>query len=128
MNAEQQERLNGWTAEVLAASACVSNTLGAGFLEKVYENALAVEFRARKVRFSQQAELLVRYRDEIVGQYFPDFLVEGSVIVEVKALPTLTSIHHAQCLNYLRASGIHVGLLLNFGAPRVQVRRLVHGF
>ncbi|EQD74902.1 hypothetical protein B1A_04246, partial [mine drainage metagenome] len=89
--------------------------------------ALAVELKRAGIAFQRQQSLLVRYRGETVGDYVCDFAVGGKLIVEVKALRALTSEHEAQVLNYLKASGMHVGLLLNFGSPRLGIRRVVLG-
>jgi GxxExxY protein len=102
--------------------------MGAGFLEKVYENAMAVELRHSGLMFAQQPSFLVRYRKEVVGEYIPDFVVADSIVVEIKALDALSRIHQAQCMNYLRSTGISVGLLLNFGTPRLEIKRLVWRF
>ncbi|NQT88767.1 GxxExxY protein, partial [bacterium] len=93
----------------------VSNTLGVGFLEKVYENALAHELRKAGLGVEQQARTLVKYDDVVVGEYFADLVVSGSTIVEIKAVRTLDDVHKAQCLNYLKATGLRVCLLVNFG-------------
>jgi GxxExxY protein len=106
----------------------VANTLGSGFLEKVYENALAHELRKARLVVSQQSVITVLYDGVIVGDYMADLLVEGSVIVELKAVRCLDDIHSAQCLNYLKATGIRICLLMNFGCPRIQIKRLVHNF
>ncbi len=116
------------TTRILSAAYRVSNALGSGFLEKAYENALALELRALGVPFEQQRALHVRYRSEIVGEYIPDLLVAERVIVEIKALDALNRIHEAQCINYLRASGMTRALLLNFGRPRLEVKRLVWNY
>lgn len=113
------------TEKILAASFQVHNTLGAGFLEKVYENALALELRARGIAYEQQKPIAVRYRETVVGDYSADLIVEAKVIVELKASTALDHVHEAQVLNYLRATGLRVGLLLNFGRPRLEYRRLV---
>ncbi|ACL72064.1 GxxExxY protein [Thioalkalivibrio sulfidiphilus] len=105
----------------------VSNTLGAGFLENVYENALAVEFARAGMDFDRQAVLPVSYKGELIGQYVADFVVEQRLIVEIKALSRLVLEHEAQVMNYLKATGLTVGLLLNFGTPRLGVRRIVWG-
>ncbi|MEW6648467.1 MAG: GxxExxY protein [Pseudomonadota bacterium] len=105
----------------------VSNTLGAGFLENVYENALAVEFTRAGISFDRQHGLSVSYKGEFIGQYVADFLVEKCLIVEIKALSRLVAEHEAQVMNYLKATGLSVGLLLNFGTPRLGVRRIVWG-
>lgn len=112
---------------VIGCAFAVSNGLGAGFLELVYQNALAVEFIRRAVAFESQKSLSVAYRGSVVGEYVADFVVEQSLIVEIKALKGLHPQHEAQLMNYLKASGISAGLLLNFGAPRLDVRRIVVG-
>jgi GxxExxY protein len=96
--------------------------LGPGFLEKVYENALALELRKAGIRVEQQARITVYYAGAIVGEYYADLLVENVVLVELKAVEHLGPAEEAQLLNYLRATPIEVGLLLNFG-PRPECRR-----
>ena len=113
------------TEGIIGAAYHVANALGAGFLEKVYENALAIELRKRGHAVEQQRSLAVRYEAEIVGVYQADLVVDGHVIVEVKAVVRLDHSHRAQCLNYLRATGMTTGLVVNFGNPRVEVRRVV---
>ena len=125
MNAVERENCDRLSSLVVAGAYRVSNALGAGFLEKVYENAMAFELRAAGLQIEQQAPVHVRYRQEIVGEYIPDLLVERSVIVEIKAIDSLHSIHRAQCMNYLRATGLNVALLLNFGRPRIELKRIV---
>ena len=129
MNADVScESLNELTRAVIGAGHTVSNALGSGFLEKVYENALAMELRWAGLRVTQQKAVDVRYKTEIVGQYVADLLVNERLIVELKALPRVQEFHRAQCLNYLRATGLRVGLLLNFGRPRLEVHRIVCNF
>jgi len=106
----------------------VSNILGTGFLEKVYENALAVELGQVGVQVAQQHRIEVRYKDVLVGDFVADLLVEGCVIVEIKAIRLLDDIHTAQCVNYLKATGLQVCLLVNFGVPKATVKRVVYGF
>jgi GxxExxY protein len=103
----------------------VSNGLGAGFLESVYENGLCVELAEQGLEFERQKPLVVTYKGRVVGNYLADVLVEGTLLLELKALSQLTPEHEAQVLNYLRATGLTVGLLLNFGTPRLGIRRLV---
>jgi GxxExxY protein len=103
------------------------NTLGSGFLEKVYENALAHELRKAGLSVAQQHGITVRYDDIIVGEYAADMLVEEAVVVELKAVKTLDSVHTAQCINYLKASGLRLCLVLNFGKPRVEIHRVANG-
>jgi GxxExxY protein len=112
------------TESVLGCAFKVANTLGPGFLEKVYENALAHDLRKSGMVIVQQAQAQVTYDGEVVGNYVADLLVEGSLIVELKACKALEDIHIAQCLNYLKATGLRTCLLLNFGAPKLQIRRL----
>ncbi len=107
------------TEKVIGAAFDVHRELGAGFLEKVYENDLAHELRSRGVTTATQAEIEVRYKGQPVGAYFADLLVFGRVLVEVKAASGLDVQHEAQLLNYLKAIGLKVGLLLNFGTRRL---------
>jgi len=116
------------TEHVIGCAYEVSNTLGCGFLEKTYENALAIELRRNGIRVAQQKSIQVLYKGEPVGEGILDLLVDDLLIVEVKAIDELDEAHTAQCLNYLKATGHQVCLLLNFGRPRVQVRRFVRDF
>lgn len=111
--------------EILAAAFEVHNVLGAGFLEKVYEHALIIEMTKRGLVAESQKEINVSYKGSIVGSYFADLLVNGEVLVELKALDALTKVHEAQLLNYLKATGKKLGLLINFGKGRVEHKRLV---
>lgn len=113
------------TEKILAAAFKVQNALGCGFLEKVYENALVVELSRNAVRHEQQNSLQVKYEGAVVGEYQADLIVEDRVIVECIAVGQIDPVHEAQLLNYLKATGIHVGLLLNFGRPKLQYRRFV---
>ena len=102
----------------------VYKTLGYGFLEKVYENSLRITLRERGFNVEQQAPVRVRYRDQEVGRYFADLLINDLVIVEVKSVIRLAAEHEAQLLNYLKATGLEVGLLMNFG-PKPEFKRKV---
>ncbi len=113
------------TSRIIGCAYTVSNVMGCGFLEKVYENALAHEMTRNGLDVEQQYEIPVWYDDKLVGEYVADLLVEKRVLVELKAVKDLNEIHMAQCLNYLNATMLHVCLLLNFGNPRVQVKRIV---
>jgi len=126
--AEDQLRINQLTEKVIGCAHLISNTLGAGFLEKVYENALVLELRNAGLEVGQQHPVPVFYKSVQVGDYTADLLVEGCVIVELKAVKALDEIHAAQCLNYLRATGLSVCLLINFAKPRLQIKRIVLGF
>ncbi|MBT0652206.1 GxxExxY protein [Geobacter luticola] len=112
------------TDAIICCFYTVYNTLGYGFLEKVYENALKVELGKRGLKAKVQYPITVQYNGEPVGEYFADILVEDEVIVEIKAAKTLLNEHEAQLLNYLKGTGKEVGLLLNFG-PSPQVKRRV---
>ena len=125
MNADER-RLNAVTERIIASLYAVSNGLGAGFLERVYENAFAVELRHAGIRFAQQQRLVVHYRSEVVGEYIADFIVEDAIIVELKAVKAFEDIHTAQCLNYLRATGLKICLLVNMAKPRIEIKRIVH--
>jgi GxxExxY protein len=125
MNADYNDPL---TERVLGAVFEVSNTLGTGFLEKVYERALLREFALRGIRAESQVSIKVMYKGFCVGEYFPDLLVEDSLIVELKCVGRFANEHTAQCLNYLRATGRSVCLLVNFQSSKVEWRRIVHGF
>ena len=116
------------TESVLGAVFEVSNTLGAGFLEKVYERALFKELGLRGIRVTNQASLPVIYKGHRVGEYFADLLVEDVLVVELKCVERLANEHTAQCINYLRASGRTLCLLVNFQRPKVEWKRIVRGF
>jgi GxxExxY protein len=123
MNADM---LNALSERIIGCAFTVANGLGSGFLERVYENALAHELRKAGLTVAQQQGVSVIYDDVIVGEYAADLLVEAAVVVELKAVRALDDIHQAQCMNYLRATGLQLCLLLNFGRPRVAIRRIVH--
>jgi GxxExxY protein len=127
MNADKH-RLDLLTQRVIGAVLEVSNTLGAGFLEKVCERALLTEFRLRGIRAASQVPVPVTYKGYPSGDYFVDVLVEDDLILELKSVERLCSEHTAQCLNYLRATGKTVCLLINFNKPRVEWKRIVRGF
>ena len=113
------------TRRIIGAAMEVHNTLGSGFLEKVYENALVLELRASGLRVEQQRAVSVCYKGQTVGDYVADLLVEDTVVVELKTVEALTAIHKAQLINYLKAGCVRVGLLFNFHAPKLQWERLV---
>jgi len=121
----RREQLNRVTERIIGCAYRVANTLGHGFLEKVYENALAYELQKAGLRVLQQQGIQVRYEGVVVGEYVADLLVEGSVIVELKAVRTLDDTARAQCVNYLRATGMEICLLINFGQPRVEIKRVI---
>jgi GxxExxY protein len=128
MNADERRCPDSLTEQVIAAIFEVANTLGAGFLEEVYERALLKELTLRGIRATSQASLRVTYKDHFVGEYFADILVENTLVLELKCVDRLTNEHTAQCLNYLKASGRTVCLLINFQNSKVDWRRIVNGF
>jgi GxxExxY protein len=113
------------TEKILGAAFKVQNSLGAGFLEKVYENALSLELRKSGLAVESQKAFSVLYDGAIVGDYQADLVVGNKVIIECKAAANLDSVHEAQLMNYLKASGLRVGILINFARPKLQYRRIV---
>ena len=103
----------------------VNRVLGPGFLEKVYENALLMELKARGMTAAAQYPIKEWYKNQIVGEYFADLLVENQVIIELKTVNKIEKIHEAQLLNYLKATGIKVGLLVNFKSTKAEIKRMV---
>jgi GxxExxY protein len=112
----------GFTERIIGAAFKVHNALGPGFLEKVYENSMRIELIKLGIRVKQQEPINVLYDGQLVGEYYADLLIEDRLIVEVKAIQSLSKEHEVQLVNYLTATGIEIGLLINFG-PSVQVRR-----
>jgi GxxExxY protein len=125
MNADGVD-FNAITSFVIGRALVVSNTLRSGFLEKIYENALAHELRKAGLTVDQQHNISVYYDDVIIGVYTADLFVENAVLVELKAVRALDPIHKAQCLSYLKATGLPLCLLINFGSPRLEIKRVVN--
>jgi len=113
------------TEKIIGCAYEVGNVLGCGFLEKVYENALAHELKRAGFEMLQQHPMTVYYDEVVVGEYIADLVVDERVLIELKALKALDSVHVAQCINYLKATGFPLCLLLNYGRPRVEIKRLV---
>jgi GxxExxY protein len=111
-------RINGCIYEVY-------RQLGHGFLEKIYENALALELQRAGLEVTVQKNVPVRYKGELIGEYQADLIVEGRVLIELKATDKLHPAHEAQLINYLRATGIQIGLLVNFAFPKAEIKRFV---
>jgi GxxExxY protein len=120
------EEINKITEKIIGCAYKISNTLGSGFLEKVYENAFAYELIKAGLKVRQQYPLQVKYEGVIVGDYTADLLVEGCVLVELKTVTQLDENHMAQCMNYLKGTGLHICLLFNFANRRLEVKRIVH--
>ena len=121
-----EEKAGELSGRIIGCAFRVLNTLGAGFLEKVYENALAHEMRAAGLTVAQQKGITVYYNSIVVGEYVADLVVEDAVVVELKASKALDPAHTAQCINYLKATGLHLCLLLNFARPRLEIHRIAH--
>ena len=115
------------TELIISCAYKVGNNLGSGFLEKVYENALAIELTSSGLNIETQKPINVHYDGQIVGEYFADRIVNDDIILELKAVKAFEAIHFAQCQNYLKATVKKLGLLINFGGDRVKVRRVVNG-
>jgi GxxExxY protein len=111
---------------IIGAAYAVSNELGSGFLEKVYENALKKELHEVGLNVKQQVPLDVKYRGEVVGEYVADLIVEDRIILELKSVRSLEDVHLAQCLNYLKATGYPLCLLVNFYSPKVFIKRIIN--
>jgi len=125
---KRRSRLDEVTGVIIRCAYIVSNKLGSGFVEKVYENALVIEVRRAGLSVEQQYGIKVRYDQVVVGEFAADLLVDENVIVELKAVKALDEIHSAQCLNYLKATGLTVCLLVNFGKPKAEIKRIVLDF
>ena len=117
--------INDITYKINGAVFEVNRVLGPGFLERVYENALLIELKRRGLKAESQFPIKVSYKEEIVGEYIADILVEQKVIVELKTVEELEKIHEAQLLNYLKATQIQIGLLVNFKHPKAEIKRMV---
>jgi GxxExxY protein len=125
---DDKETLDNLTEKTIGCAYTVANTLGNGFLEKVYENALAHELRKSGLNVKQQCDIQVNYNEIVVGEYAGDILVEDAILVEIKAVKRLEDVHLSQCLNYLKATGLKVCLLINFGVSKVEIKRVVNKF
>jgi len=123
--AEKDLLYNDLTRTIIGAAMEVHSNLGPGFLESVYEAAMAIEFNLQKVSYECQKAIPVMYKGEKAKDFFCDFLVGHKVLVELKALKTVTNTEEAQILNYLKATGLKVGLLINFGEQALKYKRLV---
>lgn len=122
----KREEIDVITEKIIGCAFKVSNELGIGFLEKVYENAMLLELQIAGLQVESQKSLTAYYKGAAVGEYFADLLVSGEVIVELKAAKGIDEAHIAQLLNYLRICRKQCGLVLNFGKPKVEVKRVVN--
>lgn len=122
---KNEEEMNELTHRIIGCAYQVLNELGCGFLEKVYENAMAHELRKAGLAVVQQQDLDVRYDGVVVGKYAADLVVDNAVLIELKAAKAFDKNHMAQCINYLKATGLPICLLLNFGKPTLDLKRIV---
>lgn len=118
---------NALAEQIISCAYQVGRILGPGFLEKVYENAMAFELADAGLCVATQTPLQVKYKDQIIGEYYADMVIEEDIILELKATKAIENIHFAQCQNYLKATGKKLGLVINFGEEKVKVRRVVNG-
>jgi GxxExxY protein len=126
MNTDRHKsEIDSISKKIIGCAFTVGNHLGCGFLEKIYENALVVEMRKAGLNVAQQQVMEVFYDDVVVGSYVADLVVEGTILVEIKAVKFFDEVHTAQCLNYLKATGLPLCLLVNFGRPRVDIKRVI---
>ena len=123
---KNQDYLNKISEKIIGCAFTVSNTLGSGFLEKVYQNALVIELLNEGLEVEKEKAITIFYQGKIVGEYFADILVNQQIIIETKAVQSLNEIHQAQLLNYLKATKLPLGLLINFGTPKVQIKRMLN--
>jgi GxxExxY protein len=112
---------------IISCAYKVGRVLGSGFLEKVYENALVIELMDCGLNVETQTPIQVLYQEQIVGEYFADIIVDNDVVLELKAVKAIESIHFAQCQNYLKATGKKLGMVINFGEEKVKIRRVANG-
>jgi len=123
-----KDEANSVTERIIGCAFTVSNCLGCGFLEKVYENAMVIELTRQELKVEQQKDLNVYYDNCIVGEYFCDLFVEQEIIVELKTVKSIEEIHQAQLMNYLKACRKRVGLIINFANPKIEIKRMLNGF
>ena len=121
-----ENEYNQLTEIIINCAYTVSNKLGCGFLEKVYENAMVIELRKRNIDAKQQHPITVYYEEYSVGEYFADLFVNNEIIVELKTVRNIEDLHLAQLVNYLKATNKKVGLILNFAKPKVEIKRMVY--
>ena len=111
--------------EIIGIAMQVYNELGYGFLEKVYENALMLMFKEENIKAEQQKDIKVKFKGSIIGNYIADILVEDRIILELKSVSKLTDKHKAQTVNYLKATGLKLGIILNFSSNSLEFQRVV---
>jgi GxxExxY protein len=117
---EPREELDGWARGVIGAAIEVHRRLGPGFVERVYESAMVIELARRQLRVSRQVAVPIDYREQLIAEARLDLVVEGELVVELKAVDAVISLHRAQLLSYLRAGSFQLGLLINFNVPLLR--------
>ncbi len=122
----KEEEINKLTEKIIGLAIKVHKTLGPGFVEKIYEKALVYEFKKASIDFQSQLQLKIKYEELEIGNQKVDFIVEDTVLLELKSASRLIPVFESQLLSYLKASGKKVGLLLNFGRKRMEIRRMVN--
>lgn len=122
----EKAKLNKITETIIGSAYNTSDQLGTGFLEKVYENSLLVEHRKQGLTAEQQKPIEVRYDETVAGSFFADLLVEGIVLAELKHATGIDPAHKAQCLNCLKATRLKICILVNFGKPRIEIKRIIN--
>jgi GxxExxY protein len=120
------KRYDSLSEKIIGAGITVHRSLGPGFLESVYEEAMAVELQHQGLVYQKQKEIEIYHRDIIVGKHRLDLVVENKIIVELKAVKEMIDVHFAQLRSYLKANGLRVGLLLNFALPTLDIKRIVN--
>ncbi len=128
MNANERESIDLVFQDVVGAAYEVGNALGCGYLETVYECALVRELLLRGRDVRRQVRFEVKYKGAVVGKYSADLIVDGVLVVELKCVDRFAPEHMAQCINYLKTSGLHIALLINFQKPKVEWKRIVFAF
>jgi GxxExxY protein len=121
-----EEEYNKLSEKIIGCAYTVANKLGYGFLEKVYENSLLIELRKEGITAEQQVPIKVYYGNISVGDYYMDIFIENEIIVELKTVKIIDTMHMAQLLNYLKGTQKKLGLIINFSKPRVQIKRVVN--
>ncbi|MBI5475487.1 MAG: GxxExxY protein [Ignavibacteriales bacterium] len=123
---KEEYKYSAITEKIIGCAMKVHNTLGNGFQEVIYQRALAIELGKININYAREVEMPIHYDDQEIGTRRVDFLVEAKVLVELKALTLLEDVHLAQALNYLEAFDLEVGLLINFGARKLEFKRLTN--
>lgn len=128
MHANEREYVDKIVKAIIGAAYKVSNQLGSGFLEKVYERALAIELREQGLKVKTQFAVPVQYKGNTIGTYVADMLVADKILLELKCVECFTKDHLAQCINYLKATNLNICLLINFQCSKLEWKRVVYNF